>query len=297
MLAALVTVLLWSSAFVGIRAAGHGLHPGPLALARMLIATLVLGVVLVVRGEGLPARADRPRIALAGVLWFAAYMVMLNAAERRLDAGTAAMLVNIGPIVIALLAGAVLREGFPRPLLAGCAIAFSGVVVIGGGIPRGDVAGVALALAAALAYAVAVVVQKPALARSSSIQVTWLCCATGAVACLPFAGGLVHDVGTATAGQLAWTVYLGVAATAVAFLTWGYALARTTAGRMGATTYLVPPVVIVLSWLWLDETPPVAAIVGGAICLAGVVVSRRRVGIGLSRTTAPAPSPSGRRRS
>ena len=56
---------------------------------------------------------------------------MLNEAERTVDAGTAAMLVNVGPILIAILAGLALREGFPRSLLLGCAIAFAGVVVIG----------------------------------------------------------------------------------------------------------------------------------------------------------------------
>ena len=35
---------------------------------------------------------------------------------------------------------------------------------------------------------------------------------------------------------------------ALGFLTWGYALARTTAGRMGSMTYLVPPIAILLGW-------------------------------------------------
>ena len=41
------------------------------------------------------------------------------------------LLVNVGPIFIAILAGIVLREGFPRLLLAGCAVAFIGAGVIG----------------------------------------------------------------------------------------------------------------------------------------------------------------------
>jgi drug/metabolite transporter (DMT)-like permease len=70
-------------------------------------------------------------------------------------------------------------------------------------------------------------------------------------------------------------VYLGVFPTAIAFTTWAYALSRTTAGRMGALTYLVPPLAVLLGWLALDETPPAAALAGGALCLAGVVVTRR----------------------
>src|SRR3954464_12937219 len=164
--AAVLTVTLWASAFVGIRSAGHHLSPGALALGRLLVGSVALGLLVLVRREPLPARRDLGRIALCGVLWFALYSVVLNAAERRVDAGTAAMLVNVGPILIALLAGVVLREGFPRPLLAGCAIAFAGAVVIGlatsaEGVDAGW--GAVLCLVAAAAYAAAVVVQKPLL--------------------------------------------------------------------------------------------------------------------------------------
>ena len=54
-----------------------------------------------------------------------------------------------------------------------------------------------------------------------------------------------------------------------------FALARTGAGRMAATTYLVPPVSVLLGWLLLSESPPALALAGGALCLAGVIVARR----------------------
>jgi drug/metabolite transporter (DMT)-like permease len=70
-------------------------------------------------------------------------------------------------------------------------------------------------------------------------------------------------------------VYLAIGPMAIGFLTWGYALARTTAGRMGSLTYLVPPIAILLGWLMLDESPPARALAGGAICLVGVFIARR----------------------
>src|ERR1043166_9704012 len=112
--AAVLTVTLWASAFVGIRSAGHHLSPGALALGRLLVASAALGTLALVRREPLPARGDLWRIALCGLLWFALYSGVLNAAEKQVDPGTAAMLVNVGPIFIAILAGVVLREGFPR---------------------------------------------------------------------------------------------------------------------------------------------------------------------------------------
>jgi len=71
-------------------------------------------------------------------------------------------------------------------------------------------------------------------------------------------------------------VYLGVVPTALAFTTWAYALTRTTAGRMGVTTYVVPAIVVLMSWALLGETPRPLACLGGMLCLAGVAVSRGR---------------------
>ena len=104
--AALVTVTLWASAFVGIRAAGQDLSPGALTLARLLVGSAALGALVLVRREPMPARRDLPGIALCGLLWFGLYNVVLNAAEQRVDAGTAAMLVGIGPVLIAVLSPA-----------------------------------------------------------------------------------------------------------------------------------------------------------------------------------------------
>jgi len=275
--AALVTVLLWASAFVAIRDAGAEISAGPLSLGRLLVASAVLGTLVAVRRDALPPRRDVPRLVLCGLLWFAAYSVILNSAEQRVDAGTAAMLVNVGPVLIAVLAGVLLREGFPGTLAAGCAIAFAGAVVIGlatseRGVDAGW--GAALCLAAAAAYAGGVVAQKPLLERTSALQVTFLACAVGAIACLPYAPALAGDVRAAGTGAVAWTAYLGVFPTAIGFTTWAFALRRTTAGRMGATTYLVPPIAVLMGWLVLGETPPGLALAGGALCLAGVFVAR-----------------------
>jgi drug/metabolite transporter (DMT)-like permease len=275
-----VTLLLWSSAFVGIRCADRQLSAGALALGRLVVGSLALGAVAMARREPLPSPRTLLRIAACGVLWFGAYNVALNQAETRVDPGTASMLVNTGPILIAILAGVVLLEGFPRRLLFGCLVSFAGVAVIGlatsrHGLDQGW--GTLLCLAAALAYAVGMIAQKPALGEASALQVTWLACTVGAIACLPFAPSLVNGLRHASATTVTWTVYLGLAPTAVGFCTWAYALARTTAGALGSTTYLVPPLAVLLGWAFLGEVPPALAFPGGVLCLAGVAIARSRV--------------------
>ena len=276
--AVVVTVLAWASAFIGIRAVGADLSPGALALGRLLVGTAALVLLSLGRGWVAPTRREWGLLAVCGIGWFAVYNVALNAAEQHLDAGTTAMLVNIGPILIAVLAGVWLGEGFPRWLVAGLAVAFAGVLLIGlaGRGSGGDLVGVLLCLVAAVTYAGGVVAQKPVLRRQPPLQVTATACAIGTVCCLPWAGALVSDLSTAPASSVLGMVYLGVVPTALAFSTWAYALARTEAGRLGVTTYLVPPLVVLLSWLLLDEVPPALAVAGGVVCLAGVAVSRRR---------------------
>ena len=293
--AALVTVVLWASAFVGIRAVIHDFGPGALALGRLLTGALVLTLVVAIRRPARPSRHALPFIVASGVLWFALYTVTLNAAERFVDAGTASMLVNVGPILIAILGGLFLSEGFPPRLFAGSAVAFLGAAVIGLATSTSSTGsdptlGIVLCFLAAAAYAVGVVLQKPAVRDTPALTVTWLACVVGAVVLVPFAPALVEDTRSAAPESVAWMLYLGAFPTALAFTTWAFALSRTTAGRLGSTTYLVPAIAIVLGWLILGEAPPALAILGGAIAIGGVVIARSRPSRPAVATT-PAPAP------
>ncbi|HXD66436.1 MAG TPA: DMT family transporter [Solirubrobacteraceae bacterium] len=299
--AALITVCLWASAFVGIRYAGRELGPGPLALARLLVASAALGAMMLIRRPPMVGRAGLRGVVVCGVLWFGAYNVALNAAERRVDAGTASLLVNVAPLFIALLAARALHERVGRLLLAGCAVSFTGVALIALGTSRHGLSagwGAALCIIAAAVYAVGVVAQKPALRHGSPLAVTWLACAIGAICCLPFAPALVRQLSHVSAPALAWTIYLGLVPTAIGFSTWAYALARTDAAKLGSTTYLVPPIAVLLGWIILGEVPPLIAVPGGILCLAGVGLARwtprrRRRGvdaIGASAATPAAPA-------
>jgi drug/metabolite transporter (DMT)-like permease len=279
---------------VVIRFAAPWLSPGALTLGRLLVATVALGAMTSLPRFGggrrlavLRALPHRVRwlVVLIGLAWFALYNVALNAGEQHVDAGTASMIIQISPVLVAVLAGTLLHEGFPGPLVAGLAIALAGTVLIGvaSGTAQAHARsagaspglGVALVVVSAVAYAGALVAQKVVLRHLSGLVVTWAACTVGTVACLPFAGELVR--GLAAAPAVVWwaVVYLGLVPTALAFSTWAYAMGRSDAGRLATTTYAVPPVAIGLGWLLLGEVPVLLAVVGGAVSLVGVAVARR----------------------
>jgi drug/metabolite transporter (DMT)-like permease len=279
LVAVAVTLLLWSSAFVAIRHLGHSFSPGSLSLGRLVVGSVALGVVLLMRGWTMPARRDWPGLVVIGVLWFGLYNVALNAGEHRVDAGTAAMLIQISPVLVAVLAAVFLKERATPMLGVGLLVAFAGVVLIATSTSdhgSRDPLGVLLCLVAAAAYAVSLIFQKPLVSRLSAIEVTWIACTVGALTCLPFAGDLVRDTAAASTSDISWVVYLGAFPTAVAFSTYAFALSSMTAGNLSVTTYLVPPITVLLSWVFLSEAPPAMAYVGGVLCLVGVGLARRR---------------------
>lgn len=275
-----MTVVLWASAFVGIRAVGDTFSPGPLSLGRLLVGVIALTVLVRPWRHSIPRGRTLGLVVVYGVVWFGAYNVALNAGETYLDAGTAALVVNIGPILIALLAGVLLKEGFPRPLMVGIVLAFAGVALIAvstrgdGGVETASAAGVVLCVVAAVLYAIGALTQKPTLATVHPGMSVWMACGIGAVVCLPYGPTLVDELGRASAEDLWWLVYLGVFPTAIGFTTWSYALRRLTAGQVASTTYLVPAVATGISWAMLGEVPAPLAFVGGALCLVGVGVTR-----------------------
>ena len=280
LIAAAITVVLWASAFVGIRDVAGTFSPGAIALGRLAVAVLALGPLLLRQGWTPVSRRNLVLIVASGLLWYALYFVVLNEAEHHVDAGTASMLVNTGPIWVGLFAGLFLGEALPRRLLAGIAVAFGGAVVVGiatssgGGGSATSTVGIVLCLVASVSYAAGVTLQKPASAHVPALQLTWLACVTAMVATLAFAPQLLSELAVAPLPKIGWLVYLGLAPTALGFTTWAYALRHTPAGRLGVTTYLIPPVVIGMAWLLLGEVPPLLAIVGGAICVTGVIIVR-----------------------
>lgn len=263
-----------------IRGVGAHIGGGELALGRLLVGTALLSLLLIRRRWVRPSAREWLLIVVFGILWFGAYNVTLNIAEHTLDAGTTAMIVGIGPILIALGAGAFLGEGVPRWLAVGAGVAFGGVILIGlgtGAAGMGNGVGMLWALAAAVTYAIGVLSQKRVMRRIPATQVTWLGCAIGAVTCLPFAGSLLTQLQAAPPEAIWGLIYLGAVPTALAFTTWGFALTTVPAGQLGVTTYVVPAIVIVLGWWAFGEIPTLLAIAGGALALVGVALSRIRL--------------------
>lgn len=277
-------LLLWASAFAGIRAgmaATPGFDsysPGELALLRFFTASAALGCVALVRRVRVPDRRDMRAIALAGLLGITVYHLALNYGEVTVSAGAASLLISSSPIFTALLAGSVLHERLNVWTWTGIATAFTGVALIafGEGGHLGLEPGALVVLVAAMSTAAYFVVSKRPLRRYDALEFTAWAVWLGTVPLLVFLPGLARTLPRAAPQATATIVYLGVFPGAIAYLFWSYALARLPASRLSSFLYFQPVNAMVIAWLWLGEVPAALTVAGGALALAGVSIVNTR---------------------
>lgn len=268
-----ITILVWASAFVGIRAGLHGYSPTSLALLRYVIASLMLAVYAKITRMPLPRWRDIAGLLLTGIIGIALYTVALNSGEVSVSAGIANFLVNTSPVITALLAVILLKERLRLWGWIGILICISGVAIIAwsGGEGTHISVGALWVLGASLADGLYFVLQKPSLARYSALQCTTYAIWGGTLALLIFTPGLLTDLRHASWPATMAVGYLGIFPGAIGYLSWAYALARLPAARAASFLYLTPAVTLVIGWIWLGEWLPWLALLGGGLTLIGVI--------------------------
>lgn len=274
LIALIVLLVLWASAFAGIRAGLKAYTPGHLALLRFLVASATLLVYALLTRMRLPALRDTPALLFLGFIGITVYQVALSYGEQSVSAGASSLLVATVPCFTTILAAIFLRERVRLWGWLGIVLSFVGVIIVvlgqGGGLHFAP--GAFLILLASLSESVYFVIQKPYLKKYSGIELTTYTIWMATLFMLVYTPGLLQQLQTASTGATVAVVYLGIFPAAIAYVAWAYALSRMPASNTSSFLFIIPVLAALIAWAWLGEIPSLLSIVGGVIIITGVAM-------------------------
>lgn len=249
------------------------LPPQAIVFSRLAIAALGLGAVLLFDRRRHGSTGPRllsfkpARCALVAAI-LAAHWVSFFAAYDRAASGTVILIVYLAPVGVAALAPRALGELHTRRTLGALAVAAVGFLLVAAPAVRSSSAvGLALAGFAAASFVAILILTKPLAEAYGGLRITLIEMAGAALILAPVAA--LTDWGEP---EPAWALLLvlGLVHTALGTGLYLSALAQVPATHVGILGYLEPVSVVLLGWLFLDESPGPATLAGGAlIVLAG----------------------------
>jgi len=284
----LFLVVVWGLAFVAIKEALDHMSWITLTFLRFVIAdVLFLGYLAATRQlRPFPRRADLPHLTLLAFVGFTGYHLFLNLGESdpAVTAGTAALIIASTPAFIAVLSIPLLKEKIRRLQAVGIVLAFSGLgLMIFFARPESQfrfqaTEGALAVIPSAVFSALYAVFGKRYLGRYPPFTLVAWTLLIGTLLLLPLvaitATGFVADlVRMGTAGWIP-VLFLGLFPTFLGYTIWFRALARLPSASAAAYIYASTLVAVLGGIVLLREPITPAAIVGGALVIAGVIAAQ-----------------------
>ncbi|GAM14030.1 DMT family transporter [Mesobacillus selenatarsenatis] len=268
----MLVILLWGSAFAGIRHGLEGYSPEHLSFLRLLVGSMALVCYGAVIKMKLPEIKDWPVIFLFGFLGFAVYQTALSFGELTVSAGAASLLVSTSPVFIGLLGRMFFQERTGKWYWSGASISMVGIFFIsfgaGGGLELGI--GVLFILIASLSESLYFVFQKDYLDKYGALPFTAYTIWAATIFMAFFSPGIVSQISEAPLGATISAIYLGLFPTVIAYFAIAYITAQSGASEAASSLYLTPAASFLIAWIWLGEVPGIMTIAGGVITLIGV---------------------------
>jgi drug/metabolite transporter (DMT)-like permease len=279
-------MVLWAANFIVVKDAIATLPPVAFTMLRYGLASIALLVILRwYEGSVSVPRPDTLRILVLGGLGFGLYQILWTTGLTSIPAGDSALIIASTPVLVAVLAVVIGADTLTPTKFAGALLSFLGVVVViaaGVGVSMsGSTVGSLLTLAAAACWASYTAFATPVLRRHSPLVLTTWATVGGTLVLIPpgiaqlaAPGVLGPDQAERLVPVVLAVVYSGVLAAAVANVVVFNGVRLLGPTRVITLQSFVPPMAVVLAFVFLHEPIRSAQVVGGLIIVLGVALTR-----------------------
>lgn len=274
-----ITAILWASSFTVIKSAYDEFSPLAFAAVRFTGATAGMLLLLALLRRPLRvARADLRLAALVGVFHVGLYQIFFSTGLNLTTATNSILIINISPVITALMVWLTRAESITWRQGAGIALAMLGTVTLvqaGGALAGGHLKGDVLTFLAAVSYAITPVLVLPLLRRYATITVMAIGMLFGTLVLTVVAiPDLLRQSWNVSAAGWAQLAYAAFGAGTVGYLFWYEGIGRIGPTRVAAYGYLIPVIGVTTAVVVLREAFTATHALGAAVTLAGVTLAR-----------------------
>lgn len=273
----ILSILLWASAFVGIKLGLAGYSPGSLALLRFLVASVCM--LLIYWQKGLTntlSWMERLYLIIGGIAGIGVYNICLNFGEISVSAGIASFVIGLMPIVTILMAVVFYKEQVNLGVWIGIVLSFVGLLYIAWG-DEVDVSmqqGIILIFISTVTGSVLTFIQKRFVEKQHHpiAIMSWVMWG-GTLLLLVYLPDFWKEIKTAGTQPTLAGVYMGIFPAVIAYLAWTYVLKYHSASKVSISLYALPIISTLLGFILLDEVPTMNSLIGGAVALTGAFIA------------------------
>ena len=279
-LSVLGALILWSSSFVAIKFAYTTYPPLTLAVARFVVATLILGLLtLLPKNRVKLEKKDIFTVAVCGLTGIMLYAVLQNIAMQWTSASSATLIIASYPIITLLMESLIYKKKLSAVKIIAVLIAIVGVVILAYVKAEtrleGELLGILLLVLAGVVWAIYNFMTKKVVNRYPPITLLFYSTLFGTIFLLPLALLERGQWQQPTLTSFSCMMFLGVFCSVIAYLLYNRGLKTMAASTVTSMLNLVPIFGVFFSWLLLGEQVTLRKFVGGAIVIFGVMLSVR----------------------
>jgi len=275
----LMVVLIWGVNFSLIKISLREIPPIPFNGIRLLLASSVLMVWLLIKEGNLWVKKEHLlKIVLLSISGYTIYQYLFILGIHLTSASNTGVLFGLAPIAMALISVLLKQETIKPIAWAGILLGFTGVYITVAGKSGGfrfsfeTLKGDLLILTAVLIWSHYSVAAKPLLKYYSPLKFTTLTMTIGSILFFPFTIGELKRLPYSAISFEAWffLVFSGVFALSLSLIIWFFSVRKVGNSQTAIYGNLPPVLAVVFAWLILSESIALSLIIGAAVIFLGI---------------------------